>query len=756
MRVKKLLQTGTAFLLIFLSVFTNSVAETDEVSSFDSATDNKMLLLGSNRYEHMPSDAVVNNRFSTEGFEKVMESDILEVYLRSTVGGIRILDKRSGYIWGSLASDKPENMNTTWAAIGNSAVQICYFTEAGVEKKIGADGRAITFTKRENRLDGHVDFSSIGISFDVRIALDGAALSVGLVEGSIKESKDFLLGEIIFLPFLGSAAGDELEGYALLPDGSGGLMKFKRPAKYLTGFSKRIYGDDYAVDSLLSVNDLKSNRTNDFAVREQTVSMPLFGIVHGVKQNAFFAHIESSEEYARLCADPAGIITDYNTAYASFIYRQKYEQPISRKGAGVQILQKVPNALNAKISYLFLTGRDADYVGMAKEYQNILIKEDILKKRQTVPDNIPLAVDFLMADVKKGFLGDGTQNITSVEYVEHALKQLSKTVSGPLMVELSGWQEKGLGGYKKEKVQTKGMFGKFENLANIVDFLKEQGGGLSLQMKPFTAKKGQFDIRRTGAVTLSQVPVVLKRDDASVFLGDTYFLKMSEAADMLKKQAERFEKDRLENLTVLDTDLLYGEYLSGKTVSRTEMKMLLTKQIEELSKNADITLERPNAYLFGAASRYKNTPMTNSQYLFESDTVPFLQIVLSGFAELYAPYANQSFYAKEDILKHMDFNTYPAFLMTEKSNSTLRDTASAELYSTCFDDWEQTINVIYNEVNDVIKHVSGQKILERQVLYEGVNCTQYESGEVIVNYTKTEYIYKGIQVKDQSALYLPA
>ena len=50
---------------------------------------------------------------------------------------------------------------------------------------------------------------------------------------------------------------------------------------------------DVATDRTQSANDLMANRPNDYIVEEPTVGMPVYGIVHGVRQNAVFAEIES-------------------------------------------------------------------------------------------------------------------------------------------------------------------------------------------------------------------------------------------------------------------------------------------------------------------------------------------------------------------------------------------------------------------------------------------------------------------------------
>ena len=74
--------------------------------------------------------------------------------------------------------------------------------------------------------------------------------------------------------------------------------------------------------------------------------------------------------------------------------------------------------------------------------------------------------------------------------------------------------------------------------------------------------------------------------------------------------------------------------------------------------------------------------MFTSQYLIQTDTVPFLQIVLSGSMEVYATYANFSFYTETDILRMIDYNVYPSFILTHDPSYELISTNSSNFYST--------------------------------------------------------------------------
>lgn len=62
--------------------------------------------------------------------------------------------------------------------------------------------------------------------------LEGSRLSFKVVEGSLREKlleddkKGYMLKSVTFMPFLGSSYGADIDGYMLIPDGTGALIRF--------------------------------------------------------------------------------------------------------------------------------------------------------------------------------------------------------------------------------------------------------------------------------------------------------------------------------------------------------------------------------------------------------------------------------------------------------------------------------------------------------------------------------------------------
>ena len=245
------------------------------------------------------------------------------------------------------------------------------------------------------------------------------------------------------------------------------------------------------------------------------------------------------------------------------------------------------------------------------------------------------------------------------------------------------------------------------------------------------------------------------RNNKAVFLGDVQYIKTQTALQTLTSQMEMLQQAGLNSFAIDQAaELLYSEMLMGEEMTRTQVMELVTQKLASLAGEEGLTLYTPNAYAFSVTSVYRDAPMSASRYSFETDSVPFLQIVLSGAMTMYAPYANQSFYTDLDVLKCIEYNAYPSFLLTGGDSSLLSGTPSQEFFSTGFEDWKVTAVSIYQRIDEVLSHVQGQQVLSHRVLQEGVVQVTYETGSIYVNYTDVEFQAEGVTVPAIGAVYV--
>ena len=222
--------------------------------------------------------------------------------------------------------------------------------------------------------------------------------------------------------------------------------------------------------------------------------------------------------------------------------------------------------------------------------------------------------------------------------------------------------------------------------------------------------------------------------------------------------------------------VLVSTYSSdGVETTVSDAIKLYQNSLQKMKKNGTtLNLVAPNKYLWKYTDRYLQSPVGTSQYVYETDTVPFLQMVLNGTMEVYAPYANFSFYAQTDMLRMIDYNISPSFVLTQKPSYLLGSTTSSDYYSTEFGQYEELVNTIYNTVNTPLSQVinynwdsrtvyswdgkeltSASKDANGNETDGGIIANQYsKDGDVktiIINYTSDEIQVNGTSVAANSA-----
>ena len=737
-QVKKTVLTVSVAVLLIVSVIVSVLATGGQGDSFKfEIADTSAVEIASNRHTQPDSDVEISNNLSSlTGFEKKCENEYLEIWFKEDIASIRVVDKRSGYVWGSLAGDTHEELNNSFTAMANSLCTIEYYDESGSDDRLSLSDSSVEALYQWNANELTCCFYSndkgIGLKFTMKLV--GYDIEFEIVKGSVKESESALIKSLYFIPFMGCVNQDEKSGYMFVPDGPGALIRYTKSASYISPFEKKVYGMDYGIDTVAETYNILSQRPNDFAVETPQISCPVFGVVHGVGKNAIFAEILSGMDYALIQAYPAGFTTDFNWVTARFEYRQKYVQPTGQEGQGVEGPQPKANSMIPKISYSFLTGEDANYSGMARTYRERLIERGVLNKER-VDKEVPMLLNIIGADVKDGFLKMNTATLTTANQAKEIISSINKVGVNNLSVVYSGWKKGGINGtkYKSSSFEKKlGSLKDFEELSHLV---KSNHGRFYLGLNPVTANDKQINPASLSATTLGKEFEVIVRDNDDALFNTSYLIKPITVADYTSSLMKKYNFSFcFENLGTK----LYADYSRDKNLSRNQTKQVFQK-VAKLSESS--AYFKPNDYMWQSTAEYFDIPMVNSQYLYETDTVPFLQMVLKGSIDYYAPYANLGFYNQASILKMIEFATYPSVILMGEDNYALHNTGLEDYFSLNYNSWENVIGDMYSEISSALSKVEGASMTEHKVLSDGVILTSYSNGvKILVNYNSKNAI----------------
>ncbi|UVI29075.1 DUF5696 domain-containing protein [Paenibacillus spongiae] len=695
--------------------------------------------------------AALASRQIPAGYKLAAESGSLELYAAQDLQSVMIRNQTSGYVWSSVpdeATIQKDQLNEEWGAAIRSPFLVEYFDENAMQKR-GSYRSLGGKTKAMEQVPGGFKatyvLESIGVTFAMEVKLEDGSLVVKIPDKDIVENGKGKLSSIQPLPFLGAVRKDEIPGYMMIPDGSGALIRFqKEHPQYDQAFEGRIYGTDYAVESVES----------QFTLREQPILMPVFGLVHGVQQNGLLGIIEDGKYNSRISAYPSGVNTEYYWTSPKFMLRYPFFQPTSKNMGGFNTYQKERNHEDRQVRYMFLNGNDADYVGMAKAYRNYLQEKDVLSPNSDTKTDIPLKVEMLGAEKEPGLLGNKIVKMTSFDEAGSIIDSLMKDGITNISAVFRGWNNGGINGNNPDKFPVPGELGGEKKLAALNKELKEKGVSLFLYNDYMNAygSNDNFSPKSEGIRTVgNQVfedKYYLWADEESSADLTVYFMNPKVAGEIAAKDAARFDKMGIDSLAVDKAGwLLFSDSHPKNGMSRMESAGEYEKLSQTLLEKADqLAFYKPFDYLWKYADQMFEMPLYSSQYMFATDTVPFLQIVLHGYRDYFAPDVNYNANPQEYLLRMVEYGAYPSYDVMNEPSWKLKHTLSNHLFTSYFEDWRSDIKVTYDRVNAALKHVQTATIEQRNVIDWGIVEVTYSNGvKIAVNYRAND-----VQVGNQT------
>ena len=105
-QVKKTVVKASLATILVLSLIISVLATGGQEDSFKyEIADTSSVEIASNRHTQPDTNAKVSNTLKElSGFEKKCENEHLEIWFKEDIASIRVVDKRSGYVWIECAS----------------------------------------------------------------------------------------------------------------------------------------------------------------------------------------------------------------------------------------------------------------------------------------------------------------------------------------------------------------------------------------------------------------------------------------------------------------------------------------------------------------------------------------------------------------------------------------------------------------------------------------------------------------------------
>ncbi len=678
-----------------------------------------------------------------ETYDLTAENENFQLYVNAETLAFQVVDKRSGYIWRSNLDEKAEGdrLNKTWTAFAQSGFSIDYLDQKANTSRASITNAEHTIESQpiENGIQAQVTFPAAAITVGLRLQLEESGVRVEVPFNSIIENGDYRLEWLHLYPWMGATRGAQTPGYMFIPDGCGSLIPFAEQTQAKNMYYGRYYGAD--------VGMLETLPFNPTLRRPYTISMPVIGMTHGEGQNAYLAVIERGASYAELRAHPSGVITNFNFMYNAFLYNESYFQKTSRSGDGVTVIQPRTNRYDIVLHYRFLTGAEADYVGMARSYQQYLVEKGILHPAAAGGGSgIGIRLEFLAAEQEKILFWNRTIPMTTVEQARAILEALD--VSNPQVI-YYGWQPGGASAMPPQRVKLDGKLGSLADLKALADVIQQRGGSLSLYYDPIAAF-----VHDSSAYSRYDLAMAITTAYSKGYQRHklNYYFNVPAIEDRFSSLSESLSERLPAGLALDDIGkTLYSDFRRGQTLTREEMIAALQSLLS--GSQVPLSFYTPNDYLFAYTSAYYDIPLDSSGYTYAGQAVPFLQIVLSGYIPYYGEALNFSPDLEGDLLKHAEYGAYPSFFLTYEETARILDTRSSWIYVSAYHQLEPDVEAGYAWLNALLAAVKGASIIGHEEVASQVFATTYSNGwQIIVNYRDRPVALYGLTIPARDAI----
>lgn len=669
--------------------------------------------------ENMNEDTAADNKNfawdsqETENFRECAENDSYIMLVDDKSGNIGIKNKSTDYTWWSAPLGASQDELATPLLI--SELKSSNILRYGIPEKStnnnvlrSAVDSVITVTDIENGIRVNYRYDSAGFEFPVEYTLEEDHLKASLKISEIEEYDPANIATEITLLGSFGAASEEEEGYFVIPDGCGALVRFNNGRTMdNNAYSRKVYGDD-----ITAVPTVRG------AVAEQ-IYLPVYGIVK--KNNAMLVVASKGDSNADLSVR---VSRQSNSSYnlCNFTFRLRGTDTFYMSGSSTDKFTVFESgdidSDDIELRYYPISAENADYSDVAECYRNYLINEKGISPKVD-SEKSPLYIDIYGGVLKeKPILGIPVTMKTAVTSYEEAAKILTELRDNGgenMIVSYHNWTDSDIEREIDTSAEPSGILGGKRGFSKLTEFIDENGCKLYpvSDNRDFYSGNGYNSLNSTCVRISGSYARIVSYDRAygipDGFKDNMSLLSPSLFSEVFTEAADNFADKGLNGMTLSElSDSLYGDY-GKKKISRFDAMKAAEECMEYIDDKLGngIIADCANAYAIPYASHIVNVPLTSSRFDIFNEDVPFYQMVLHGLVPYSSTAVNAAANTDDMLLTSAVFGSLLRYDMLYAETDTLKDTEYDVYYYANYS--EQTaaaaeeyklLKPIYDDISD--------------------------------------------------------
>ncbi len=714
---------------------------------------------------------------SVPGFQLVCENENLKLYTDTKTTYIAIYDKRTGEITYSnpIDADEDTKANPTNKNFLKSALLVYYYNDIVASAYMDSYSKCTKLGQFEYEgitngirylykigntapiIDKETGAESENTYFEIPLEyrLEGDSVKISIPAKGIKEHGNGYIYRIHLNRSM-AAAGLEDEGYMVVPNGSGSIIRFNNGKTDAAMYSQYIYEIDPMVANYTTQEYTKGAR------------LPIYGLCYNNK--TILAEVEGGATVASINAQVSGVYNNYNYIFPIFNIRNTDNlKMFGNATKDTYIMEADFYDMNYTVRYTFLAPEKSGYVGIASYYRDKLISDGSLKK---LPQNgdIPFYYDVISGVKETGhFLGVQYLHAFSMTTFDEAgqiAEELQNMGINNQVMNLQGWFNGGYYHDAPHDIRVLSTLGGKSKLAKLNETLKSVNGKLyadvAFQKVSFADKYYNSSLESSRYYGGGYVAAFGLLDPSS--LRNTASLGYSETRyNLLSPKflnryvdsfSKKFQKLSVDGLSLRDLgNTLTSDKMRTNITNRDQALNIVLGQFETLETiNKNIMVDAANAYAFRYCDDIINVPYKDNDFFMCDETIPLYQMIIHGCINYSSELLNDEneYNNKELLLYLIETGTAPHFNFTWNFASDMKETGLNRFYSTTFLTMKDNAVTVYNEVNKVLKKVSGEMIVNHQIIGD-VRVVTYSNGaNIYVNYGNQDAVVNGKTIPAKS------
>ena len=578
--------------------------------------------------------------------------------------------------------------------------------------------------------------------------LDGPDFIVTVPLDEIEYRSAYPILTLTVLPFFG-AGGQEDDGFMLVPDSAGAIIRFNNGKQDQAPYSNALYGYDYGLKRSALISD-------------NAAYFPVFGINNNGE--SVICVVEDGAENTTFEADVSGRLDTYNSVNAKYTVFKWDDVDISKANIYAKVFERKELTGVFQQRYIFVNS--PEWSDMAVAYRGYLLNRYPMldKRRETC---LPLVLSLVGAV-------DRTTNVMGVPVVEaYPLTTYSQAASiidnfldagaSSLRINYTGWFNGGVVHDTPANISLIPSLGGKQGFTGLLDYVNEKDIDLYFESDfTFIYNLSAFNgyrVNQDAARRLSR-DLVRMYPYSFVWYGErtgsfgkryTYYL----AAPAYSMNAIDSFCTQLRNLG--GANITFGsignsinsDFNVKHPVSRgMAIEMQQDKMAALSGDGAKLMIHGGNVYAVPFSDFIIDMELESKDFNILDESVPLYPMVLHGLIPYTGSPINLSPDYARGILKTVESGAGLQFLLMNADGEDLQGTNYTCYFSCGMGRWGDKAIGLYNRLNDELAHTASQYITRHQKLAPQAYLTVYEDGtEVIVNYSDDPFTYKGYEVK---------